>query len=175
MAPSKYPNSLNISLFLFVLFFSLYLVKSDNQSVLNFFLELKYVILNISMESKIIKDKGTLFRCTLLTLSLLKEINSKHCKFWLREIFIHIQTYYYKQDLELLTYSLLWCVWITNESLSYKQNVSQSCTRILYLNDYDMTCTLVRIYLVFYIISLYYPEYFSLCTIHWQVLYPMGF
>lgn len=58
-------NSLNIPLFLF-LFFSLCLVKSDNKSVLNLFLELKSGILNINTQSKIIKDKGTLFLCTLL-------------------------------------------------------------------------------------------------------------
>jgi len=62
----NYRNSLNIPLFLFVLFFSLCLIKSDNKSVLNFFLELKLGILNINMQSKIIKDKGTLFHCTLL-------------------------------------------------------------------------------------------------------------
>jgi len=59
-------NSLNIPLFLFVLFFSLCLVRSDNKSVLNFFLELKFGILNINMQLKIIKDKGTLLCCTLL-------------------------------------------------------------------------------------------------------------
>jgi hypothetical protein len=45
---------------------SLYLVKSDNRSVLNFFLALKFLILNINMELKIIKDKGVLFHWTLL-------------------------------------------------------------------------------------------------------------
>jgi len=53
-----------------VLFFSLYLVKSDNKSVLSFILELMFAILNIDMESKIIKDKGTLIHCKLLKPSL---------------------------------------------------------------------------------------------------------
>jgi hypothetical protein len=49
-----------------VLIISLYLVKSDNKSVLNFLLALKFSILNINMELKIIKDKGILFHWTLL-------------------------------------------------------------------------------------------------------------
>jgi len=73
MAPSKYPLISKFLKYLIIpvcFVFLFVLVKSDNTSVLNFFLELKYAILNINMESKIIKDKGTLFRCTLLTVSL---------------------------------------------------------------------------------------------------------
>jgi hypothetical protein len=60
-----------------VLFFSLYLVKSDNKSVLSFILELMFAILNIDMESKIIKDKGTLIHCKLLKPSLWDTENLK--------------------------------------------------------------------------------------------------